>query len=517
MKNWLKENPIIQFFSTSKPHQMTLLIIISIIFVIAGYVWFISFGSWIKWNNTSNYYDQLATAFTHGSLSLEQQVNPALLSLKNPYNPAERHGIDYPLDFSLYKGKYYLYFGPVPALLLAIFKFLGLGNIGDQYLVFIFISGIFIFQSLLLIELRKQFFQNIPDWILPICIVFGGLISPLAWMLTEARLYEVANASGQFFFLAGLYFNIRALKKDSYTSGQFLIGSSLWAFSIGSRITQALPIGFLAFMITFLCVSSYFKTRLISKTIYSIASLGLPLIIGFAILGWYNWARFDSIFETGFSYQLTSQYLQKYSKELFLPVYILPNSYEYLIAPPKVISTFPFFKPIRTKGYLLFPFIDLPEIYSTRPITGILFSIPFIFFAGISLISIVFPKTGIKGEDNQNNSNYSLKWIVVGLLGSFLFGFVTIVSFFWVVTRYLADFSPSLIILSIIGFWLGYCFLARWSIGRKIYVFGGISLMLVSVIISNLLVFSMREPVYQAVNPILWDQLSSLFSVISRK
>ena len=64
----------------------------------------------------------LATAFEHGSFSLEAKPNPALLALPDPYDPSARAGINYPKDFSLYKGRYYLYFGPVPALILAIFK-----------------------------------------------------------------------------------------------------------------------------------------------------------------------------------------------------------------------------------------------------------------------------------------------------------------------------------------------------------------------------------------------------------
>jgi len=191
---WLKENSIMRHFSTSKPHQTDLVILISILLVITGYIWFVSFGLWTTWSNTTEYYDQLATAFAHGSLSLEKGVDPALLSLTNPYNPNERDGINYPLDFSLYNGKYYLYFGPAPALLLTIFKLLGFGTIGDQHLVFIFTSGWFIFQSLLIIEIRKQFFPDIPNWMLPICIIFGGLISPSTWMLTEGRVYEAASS-----------------------------------------------------------------------------------------------------------------------------------------------------------------------------------------------------------------------------------------------------------------------------------------------------------------------------------
>src|SRR4051812_40608110 len=95
-------------YSISKFRFIPLVTVSCILFVIACYIWFISFGLWTKWLNTTNFYDQLATSFQHGSLSLEKQPNPALLALPNPYNPNKRGGINFPLDFSLYKGKYYL-------------------------------------------------------------------------------------------------------------------------------------------------------------------------------------------------------------------------------------------------------------------------------------------------------------------------------------------------------------------------------------------------------------------------
>ena len=508
----LKESSVKRLFSTCGPDWIDLGIGFSLFLVIISYVWFVSFGLWTTWSHTTEYYDQLATAFTHGSLSVEKEVDPALLALANPYNPAEREGINYPLDFSLYNGKYYLYFGPAPALLLAFFKLLGIGLIGDQYLVFLFACGWFIFQSLLIVELRRQFFPDTPKWILPICILFGGLISPLPWMLTEGRFYEAASTSGQFFFLAGLYFNLRSLAKDSTLPGRFLIGSTLWAGSLASRLTQSLPIAFLTFLIALLAVVEYFKTRSNRKTIYAIASLGLPLAIGIALLGWYNWARFGSVLETGYSYQLSTPDLQRYGPKLFLPVYILPNAYEYLVAPPQVDAVFPFLHPIRARGDLRFPFLTLPKVYHTRAMTGILCSTPFIIFAGIALAAVLFPGMGMRDRGALGIDTHLLRWIVAGLAGAFLFGFAPIVTFFWVVTRYFSDFSPALLLLSITGFWLGYCLLVNRPALHRIYAAAGITMMIASIVSSNLLMFSIRAPLFQGENPLLWHQLTSFFS-----
>ena len=201
----LKGTIISRYFNHLKSHRIYFFTSLSILLVIIAYIWLISFGSWAHWpaiTNYDGYYDELANAFQHGSLSLEIKPDSALLALHDPYDPAVRHSnnVPYPIDFSLYNGKYYLYFGPVPALILLVIRLLGISAIGDHYLVFGFVLGMFIFQSLLIIKIWKRFFKNIPIWIMSLCILFCGLVSPMPWILTEARVYESASASGQFFF-----------------------------------------------------------------------------------------------------------------------------------------------------------------------------------------------------------------------------------------------------------------------------------------------------------------------------
>jgi hypothetical protein len=68
-------------------------------------------------HNAVTYYSQLAEAFRHGQLSLLTPPKPQLLALADPYLPA----LNAPYrmhDASLYGGKYYLYFGPAPVLVL---------------------------------------------------------------------------------------------------------------------------------------------------------------------------------------------------------------------------------------------------------------------------------------------------------------------------------------------------------------------------------------------------------------
>jgi hypothetical protein len=503
--------------SPIKPHQPIILASLSTLLVIFVYVWFISFGLGTDWPAVSNYegyYDQLAIAFRNGHLSLDIQPSPAVLALHNPYDPAARqsNNVVYPIDFSLYKGKYYLYFGPVPALLLMVAKLLGVGTTYDLYFVFAFASGMLIFQSLLIIKLWGLYFQNVPSWAIPLCILFCGLISPIPWILTDARVYEAASAGGQFFFLAGLYFAVNALERSSIPIGDYLIAGILWTLAIGTRLTQIIPVGFMVVMVVFWIVRAYFRSKPSSKPLYSLVFLCLPLALGLAILGWYNWARFNSVFETGFYYELAGPFLQKYSRVLFSPLYLFPNLFNYLVMRPKIGMTFPFIQSASGYGDIKFSFINLPAIYHEGGITGVLFSTPFAIFAAIPVLSPLLRRKETEDQVDAVHGTDLFKWVIISLLGSFLFGFAPIVLYFFVETRFVADFISALILLSIAGFWQGYGSLRHKIMISKLYVVLGIILMATSVIISVLLALSAHAEQFQQFNPMLWDHLVSLFS-----
>jgi hypothetical protein len=504
-----------QKFFIPSSSRVPVMVALCDLFILTIYVWLISFGTWLRWPVTSTYYDQLATAFEHRSLSLETKPSQALLALSDPYDPAERAGISFLKDASLYNGRYYLYFGPIPALILAVFKLMGLGRLGDQYLVFVFVSGILIFQSMLIFKVWKLFFQNVPVWILSLCILFGGLISPLTWILTQPRIYEAAASSGQFFFLGGFYFAITALEQKTAANKYFLllIGGIAWMLAIGSRLTQILPIGFVILIIAFLLIEAHRPNNGLSKVILAIEFLCGPIILGVAVLARYNWTRFHSVFESGLSYQLAGLDLHGNGRVLFSPLYILPNLYGYLVMPPQINRTFPFLLSIPGNGISVFPFITLPQIYYNNVLTGLLLSTPFILFAGVCVISVMLKKKDLMGLVAQADDLHLFRWLVVALSGAFLFGFVPFIFFFWVAAHYQLDFVPSLVILSILGFWWGYIFTThKTELVRKAYAFIGIILIVTSIIISILLVLSAHADKFQKFNPVPWDFLTRLFS-----
>ncbi len=100
-------------------------------------------------------------------------------------NPLYTTNVPYLLDMSLYRGQYYVYFGPIPAVILMIGKFILPIAIGDQYLVLVFISGILLVESLFILKLWRRFFSDLPAGIVVCSILVIGSISPFGWIFSR--------------------------------------------------------------------------------------------------------------------------------------------------------------------------------------------------------------------------------------------------------------------------------------------------------------------------------------------
>jgi hypothetical protein len=220
--------------------------------------------------------------------------------------------------------------------------------------------------------------------------------------------------------------------------------------------------------------------------------LGIPLMIGAFAFGWYNWARFGSISETGFSYALAGPNLRAHLDELFLPAYSFQNIYNYLLNPFRVKQLFPFFYPIRGAVEEILPWPALPEFYSAQAITGFLYAAPFTVFAVIPVIKLLkrpFNKNK-EGLLNTNPNMAVFNWIMTSVLGAFLFSFLCLLMFFWAAMRYAEDFMPTLTLLSIIGFWQGVQAAFPNPNKGKMYTAAGLILAGLSIITGTLLALS---------------------------
>ena len=251
-----------------------------------------------------NQYEKMADAILKGQLHLDIPVEPGILELENPYDPAQREGLYYQWDHAYYDGHYYMYFGVVPALLVfAPYQLLTGHSLttfhGTQLFAGLYIIGLF----LMLSYLTRKFFPKMP------MAVFFLLSSAIAVMsiwycVSYPAMYCTAIMSAICLMVWSLYFFIRAVFDPETTWKTFLyagLGSLCGALVFGCRPTIGLGnILVLPLVITF------FKTRKFSpKLLLGTVLSALPYVAVAAGLMWYNYARFDNPFEFGQSYQLT--------------------------------------------------------------------------------------------------------------------------------------------------------------------------------------------------------------------
>ena len=470
--------------------------LIPFLLVVMIYIWFGSSGTWTTWTSPTRYYAKLAESFEIGELYLLEEPDQNLLMLSNPYDPLARKNTKAPTDYSLYKEKFYLYWGPVPALFLTIINPFIDGRIGDLQIAFGFLCGIFLSQYLLIILIWHQYFKNLPKWILILSILLIGLSSPTTFALSiepNGRIYEAAIAGGQFFLLSGLFIAYTTLRNNSDTPMlPLIIAGTLWALSIGTRLVLIVPIGFLmlsSFQRIF-SIHRSFPKIMITKMFL----MGLPVALCIVALASYNWARFGSITETGFSYALASVNLKAHANDIFSPVYISQNLYNYLLAPLNIDTLFPFLHANDGIKAAILSQHNLPEVYSTQTAAGLIYIEPFILFAVIVIVPFFRQRfknkhiTYFSGDANQT----SINWIIISLGGSFILPFALLLIFFWMGLRYTADFMPSLIILSTLGFWQGYQLLQSNHTQRILFSVFGITIACISIIANILLPLSIN-------------------------
>lgn len=425
--------------------------------VVIIYIWFVSSGTWTAWVSPTRYYADLARGFQQGKLFLPIRVDPALLTSSDPYDPSTNGATQAPLDVSYYHEKYYLPWGPVPALIVLTFRVLLHLWLGDLQLTFAFLCGVFLVQGCMLLTIRETYFRGQPKWLLWLGLLLTGLAGPMTFMLgnyKSARIYEAAVAGGQFFMMAGLLMAWIALVR-SWFRWALVSAGMLWALAIGARADLILPIGVMVLMVSgWILRANGWSLR----TGEILAFLYAPLLLGGTLLGWYNWARFGSVFETGYYYQLAGLNLHEHWNDRFSAGFTLQNLYTYILHPASVTANFPFLEATEASRLAAVPFAARPHFYFSQRTTGILWLMPFSIFA------IVAVRTALVGvgrkQANQpaiSNSNRDLlDWLALTLGGACLITFVLLLEYFWAAMRFLEDFAPSLMLLSILGFWQGY-------------------------------------------------------------
>jgi len=322
--------------------------------------------------NAWHHYEYLAEGFAHGHTYLSVAPDPRLLALKDPYDPWANEPYRY-WDASLYRGRYYLYFGPTPALLMAAGKILTGRMIPQRLAVAAFAAAGLAGLALLLWGVRRRHFPDLSPAALAgiLLVAFNASWLPVA--LRRSAVWELPIVAAVACLWWAIYFLWRF--HDSGGRARWAVSAGIAvALLMGSRVTCL----FSAAALTLLFLVPVAGPGEMPVRRWGMASLtaGLAVAAGCALL-LYNHERFGRWLDFGDTYQMRG--FDERSIAHFSPGYVSFNAHAYVLSLPQFSPYFPFLHPFwtddRPPGHLGFE-----EIY------GVLFMMP-VHLAGLAALS----------------------------------------------------------------------------------------------------------------------------------
>jgi hypothetical protein len=343
-----------------------------------------------------------------------------------------------------------------------------------------------------------------------VCIALIGLILPISWSLNIPNVYEAAIGAGQFFLLGGMYFVLLAIEQDSAPRKWNLFFAGIfWACAVGSRTINVFSVIFLVASTSFWIAKRPPKPTLWAVYLRSISALYIPLVLGAMLIGWYNWARFDSPLEFGLRYQITIFNLNKDTNLIFKPDYFLLNTFVYIFQPFEIISKFPFIQPI-TASVIFRKFgIMTPHLYAAGRATGFIFGAPFLLFslAHLSSKNKVFGRGPIIDPRPYG-------FMIHLLAGSFLINFLSLLLYYFGQMRFLVDVISQITLLAITGYWQTISHKEQADSTRsKFMVHLANILIVVTICAGFLLALTSETSRLETLNPALFDSINSALSI----
>ncbi len=336
------------------------------------YLWAVrSAGYPFDWSrDQSGYYNYLGRAFAHGRLSLEIVPEPALLALPNPWDPiaSEPYRMH---DMVLYQGRYYLYHGAGPAVMLfAPWRAIFGRDLPERFALFLFCFGGFVFSCGTLLRWLSLGGVKTSPPLVALMLLALGLCQSVPYLLSRVWVYEVAIGSGYFCIAGAVFFFARG--NQSKRSGWWLAASGLM-FGLAVSCRPHLIFAGTIAALGLLALPS--RSRGLRGAMFSREWIAFAGAFAFAgtVLAAYNYLRFGNPFEFGLQYILAGP---NQNRIRLAGEYLLPGLYFFLACPPDLSLVFPwihlaFRQPFDSMTYAF------PPGYFIESTAGSLFLAPF--------------------------------------------------------------------------------------------------------------------------------------------
>jgi len=295
-------------------------------------------------NTASNfqYNRYLIDAFIAGRTNIDFGHPEKLLNAERPYdyyylttNGYER-GVDWSWDIAYYKGKYYTYYGPVPAVFLYLpYKIITGNYMSYRTGVFAFAAIAVVFMALLWKFSVKKYMPNarFAFYLLSFLALF--FVSYLYTGIRHPSVWLIVQVAGLAFIVAGTFLLLKSVDKENINHLQLFFACLCFALAVGCRPNTVL-------------ISVIVPIVLWKRRSWKLACFILiPYIVVAIPLCLYNYVRFDSVFQFGQKY--CTSLINGTGIQLLNPLGKIHRIF--------VTAIFYFF---RLHGYSLqFPFVDL--------------------------------------------------------------------------------------------------------------------------------------------------------------
>lgn len=292
-------------------------------------------------------YQELAEALAEGHFYLDAEPSEGLLQAENPYDTIylQANGIDYKADYAYHEGRYYVYFGIVPELLLYLPVYLLTGHHLPNYLaVFLFYCGFILGVFALYREVVRHWFKSTPFLVYLLIGSLTVLCGNYLFVIARPDLYDTPIMAANMFTVAGLWLWIRG----KYASTQ---AGRRWGYGLGS-LSMALVAGCRPQMLLFSCLAIplFWEEVIKKRELFCKKKIGdtiiicLPYVFVAAGIMYYNFARFGSPFDFGATYSLTSNDMTKRSFQVHQA---LLGLWHYFLKPPVLTDDFPFLQGVQ--------------------------------------------------------------------------------------------------------------------------------------------------------------------------
>lgn len=406
------------------------------------YLWVVRVAGYpFLWgHDLGGYYNYLGRAFASGQLHLPIAPAPELLALADPWDPKVPDEIKMH-DLAFRNGRYYLYHGAGPAVLLfAPWRIATGRDLPENFALFLLCFGGFLFSAATLIRLLGMATADVGARLLALMLFALGLCQSVPYLLHRVWVYEIAIAGGYFCLSAAFYFLTAAFEGRR---GAVLLAAS--GFMFGMAIACRPHLGFAGAIALVAVLAARWRSREFSPLAFA-----APLVaVGLAVMA-YNMARFDDPFEFGIRYLITDP---NQNRIRLAAANLLPGLYYLLAAAPDVSPVFPWLRPTLRHPYNS-PGAEFPQGYFLEAIAGALYVAPFL----IGIVLLIRPPA-------RREVRILLAALLASAMGILVFlaltGFIT--------HRYELDFLPTAIlaVLTLIGVEIG----RRSGLHRKPLVF----------------------------------------------